>query len=308
MKNTNSLVRIAPRMAFILMLFPLMSPADSLEDKYFSNESPVLSDQEKQALAIAKRWQAGNGNGGIKPFAGPDGSIQFAYGVQSPSVVCAVLQICDITLEPGEFAPQDGVNLGDSQRWTVSSTVSGSGQNETQHILLKPMDVGLSTTVVITTNRRAYHIRLKSHRTDFMPKVSFTYPQDRQAEWGRVQSLQNEIAQKQREENTMPGSKEYLGNLSFDYEIKGKAPWKPIRAYNDGHKTIVQLPETIQQAEAPTLLLLNKKGSLFSEPETGLVNYRLQGDRFIVDSVFNKAVLISGVGKRQVKVTITRKD
>lgn len=306
MKIQLSLACIAQRIALLLVLSPMISFAGSLEDKYFSNESPALNDQEKQALEIAKRWQAGNGS--MKPFAGADGSIQFAYGVQSPSVVCAVLQICDITLEPGEFAPQDGVNLGDSARWTVSSTVSGSGQNETQHILLKPMDVGLSTTVVITTNRRAYHIALKSHRTDFMPKVSFTYPQDRQAEWGRIQTLQSELAKEEKDVNTMPGSKEYLGNLSFDYEIEGRAPWKPIRAYNDGKKTIVQLPEAIQQAEAPTLLLLNKKGSLLSEPETGLVNYRLQGDRFIVDSVFNKAVLISGVGKRQTKVTITRKD
>jgi type IV secretion system protein VirB9 len=37
-----------------------------------------------------------------------------------------------------------------------------------------------------------------------------------------------------------------------------------------------------------------------------MVNYRLQGDRYIVDTVFDKAILIAGVGGNQRRVTITR--
>jgi len=37
-----------------------------------------------------------------------------------------------------------------------------------------------------------------------------------------------------------------------------------------------------------------------------MVNYRIQGLRYIVDSVFDKAVLLSGSGSSQEKVTITR--
>ena len=60
------------------------------------------------------------------------------------------------------------------------------------------------------------------------------------------------------------------------------------------------------QTEAPTLLLLNKEGGIFSEDETVMVNYRLQGDRYIVDTVFDRAILIAGVGGNQSRVTITR--
>jgi type IV secretion system protein VirB9 len=81
-----------------------------------------------------------------------------------------------------------------------------------------------------------------------------------------------------------------------------------VRVFNDGHKTIIQMPRAMQQTEAPTLLVVRKDGGLFSDPETVMVNYRVQGDRYIVDTMFNKAILISGVGSNQDKITITKGD
>ncbi|HEK2843864.1 TPA: P-type conjugative transfer protein TrbG [Proteus mirabilis] len=273
--------------------------ASGLEDKFFSNENPVLTPQEKQALAIAQKWQTGQG---IKPFAGPDGSIQYVFGAQSPSVVCAVLQVCDVALQPGEYV--NSIQLGDTARWNIEPAISGSGASETQHILIKPMDVGLETSLVVTTDRRVYHIRLRSHRTQYMPQVSFTYPEDALA---KFESIRNRERQ-HREENTIPQTREYLGDLSFNYKISGSSSWKPVRVYNDGRKTIIEMPKTMQQTEAPTLLVVRKDGGLFSDPETVMVNYRVQDDRYIVDTVFKKAILISGVGSNQDKVTITKED
>lgn len=79
-----------------------------------------------------------------------------------------------------------------------------------------------------------------------------------------------------------------------------------MRVYNDGVKTIIQMPATMAQTEAPTLLVVRKEGGLFSDDETVTVNYRVQGDRYIVDSVFQKAILIAGVGRSQDRVTITK--
>ena len=94
--------------------------------------------------------------------------------------------------------------------------------------------------------------------------------------------------------------------MNFDYDVSGSAPWKPLRVYNDGVKTIIQMPATMAQTEAPTLLVVRKDGGWFSEDETVIVNYRLQNDRYIVDAVFDKAILIAGVGSNQARVTITR--
>jgi P-type conjugative transfer protein TrbG len=104
----------------------------------------------------------------------------------------------------------------------------------------------------------------------------------------------------------MPGTREYMGNLSFEYEVSGSAAWKPVRVYNDGRKTIIQMPSTMAQTEAPALLVVRKDGGVFTDDETVMVNYRVQGDRYIVDSVFDKAILIAGVGSSQDRVTIQR--
>jgi len=176
---------------------------------------------------------------------------------------------------------------------------------EVQHLIVKPLDVGLETSLVVTTNRRTYHLRLRSHRRDFMPRVGFTYPEDALAKWDAIKSRESHALDIKRS-RTLPETGEYLGNLDFAYSVDGSAAWKPLRVYNDGQKTIIQMPSIMAQTEAPTLLLLNREGGLFRDDETVMVNYRLQGDRYIVDAVFDKAILIAGVGSNQSRVTISR--
>jgi type IV secretory pathway VirB9-like protein len=151
------------------------APGDDLADKYFAGKNPELTAQEREALRIAKRWGAGSATG-IKPVVGANGSVRFIYGAQQPSIVCAVLQVCDVALQSGELV--NSIHLGDTARWTVEPAITGSGAAETQHLIIKPMDVGLETSLVVTTNRRTYHLKLRSHRTEYMPQVAFTYPDD----------------------------------------------------------------------------------------------------------------------------------
>jgi type IV secretory pathway VirB9-like protein len=80
-----------------------------------------------------------------------------------------------------------------------------------------------------------------------------------------------------------------------------------VRVYNDGRKTIIEMPKAMQQTESPSLLVVRKDGGIFTDAETVMVNYRVQGDRYIVDTVFDKAILIAGVGSSQDRVTITRR-
>lgn len=276
-------------------------PADNknLADMYFSTDNPVLTPQEKAAVAIAQKWRASSATG-MKPVPGPDGSIRFLFGVQQPSIVCAVLQVCDVELQAGEQV--NSIHLGDTARWTVEPAITGSGPAEVQHLIIKPMDVGLETSLIVTTNRRTYHFVLRSHRTQFMPRVAFTYTEDAMAKWDAIKTREAH----QRTTNTIPQTGEYLGNLNFAYDVSGSASWKPVRVYNDGTKTIIQMPKEMQQTEAPTLLVVRKDGGIFKDAETVMVNYRVQGDRYIVDTIFDKAILIAGVGSGQDRVTITR--
>ncbi|MGK5078739.1 P-type conjugative transfer protein TrbG [Janthinobacterium sp. HLX7-2] len=271
----------------------------SIADGYFSGKNLALTQQEKNAIAIAQRWRSASGTG-IQPVPGKDGTIRFLFGAQQPGIVCAVLQVCDIELQAGEQV--NSIHLGDTARWTVEPAITGSGPAEVQHLIIKPLDVGLETSLIVTTSRRTYHFRLRSHRSEFMPRIAFTYIEDAAAKWDALKTRDT----REKQERTIAQTGEYLGDLSFAYVVTGSAPWKPVRVYNNGSKTIIQMPLAMAQTEAPTLLVVRRDGGLFSEDETAMVNYRLQGDRYIVDTVFDKAILIAGAGRAQDKVTITR--
>lgn len=271
----------------------------SAADTYFSGKDLVLTRQEKDAIAIAQRWRTGSGTG-MQPVPGEYGAIRFLFGAQQPGIVCAVLQVCDIELQAGEQV--NSIHLGDTARWTVEPAITGSGPAEVQHLIIKPLDVGLETSLIVTTSRRTYHFRLRSHRSEFMPRIAFTYAEDAAAKWDAIKTRDS----REKQERTIAQTGEYLGDLSFAYAVTGSAPWKPVRVYNNGSKTIIQMPQAMAQTEAPTLLVVRRDGGLFSEDETAMVNYRLQGDRYIVDTVFDKAIMIAGTGRTQDKITITR--
>lgn len=289
------------RIMVVFSLFLALAPAPSahaaeklgqlppVDDVFFGGTAnPALTTQEREGLNIAQRWQQG---GNLKPVQGPDGSVRFMYGSTQPSIVCAVMQVTDIELEAGEVI--NSVHLGDQARWLLEPAMTGAGVAEVQHIVIKPMDVGLETSLVVTTNRRTYHFRLKSHKTQYMPRVSFIYPGAVMSRWQAQKDQQTE----DRKVKTLPQTGEYLDNLDFSYRIEGNAPWKPVRVYNDGQKTIIQMPAKMR--EAPTLLIMNGG-------ETVMGNYRLQGDRYVVDDLFEKAILIAGVGGKQTKITIIK--
>jgi P-type conjugative transfer protein TrbG len=296
--------RLNALLALLLCAAPMLATAAGTADKnpadlYFSKNNPTLSQQEKAAITIAKCWRSSKDNA-IKPVRGPDGSIRFLFGAQQPGIVCAVLQVCDVELQAGEQV--NSIHLGDTARWTVEPAITGNGPAEVQHLIIKPMDVGLETSLIVTTNRRTYHLGLRSHRTEFMPRVGFTYPEEALAKWDALKNFDV----KQRQERTIAQTGEYLGDLNFAYDVSGSAAWKPVCVYNNGIKTIIQMPAAMAQTEAPTLLVVRKDGGLFTEDETVMVNYRVQGDRYILDTVFDKAILIADVGRGQDRVTITR--
>jgi type IV secretion system protein VirB9 len=268
-----------------------------LDDLYFSVPDIALTEKERQAIRIAEAWQRGEIIA-HNPVIGQDGSIEFLYGAERPSIVCAVMQITDIELQQGEKVVS--VNLGDTVRWVVQPAVSAG---DTTHIIVRPREVGLDTSMVVTTDRRTYHMRLRSHRSEYMPRVRFSYIEDAIAKWDAVKTE----AVAKRKADTIPETNEYLGDLYFGYTLKGKARWKPVRVYNDSVKTIIEMPKAMAQTEAPTLMISRRMGRVFKKRELTIVNYRVQGSRYIVDAVFDEAVMIVGVGGNQERVTITRR-
>jgi type IV secretion system protein VirB9 len=199
-------------------------------------------------------------------------------------------RVTDIALQPGETV--NAVAAGDTVRWTVGDTSSGSGETRRTHILVKPFSAGLRTNLVITTDRRVYHLQLESMPAAAMAAISWSYPQD---ELIALRRKQEAVAA------AVPiASGLALESLNFNYAISGDRPaWRPLRAFDDGRQTYIEFAPAIAMGEAPPLFVIGEDG------EAQLVNYRVAGRYYVVDRLFGAAELRLG-GKRQKIVRIER--
>lgn len=201
-------------------------------------------------------------------------------------------QVSDVALQPGETL--SAVSAGDTVQWAIGDTASGEGVARRVHILVKPHAAGLKTNLVIITNRRSYHLQLDSLARTAMAMVAWTYPQD---EMAAARRKAQEAAWAREAEAVID-----TANANFRYGITGDtAPWRPVRAFDNGSKVYIEFPNRIDQGEAPPLFVVGHDGS------SELVNYRMRGNYYIVDRLFGAAELRHGNEPQQV-VRISRTD
>jgi len=289
----------------LVPLPPLEPRSTAIPRNYAPKKDVRLGPTGQEAVSVSQHWQeAAN-----IPAPGKDGRVVYVYGAGMPVVVCAPLHICIVELEPGEKVlgePQ----IGDSVRWEISPATAGSGEMAMSLIVIKPTAIGLDTTMMIPTDRRAYYLRLQSKPDDYLARVAFSYPEEQTQQWREFQrqqtaahpaaelSLQEEAKDKTMPHKTLPDA---VDSLYWDYSIKGGDPtMRPTHVLDDGLKTYIQMPAATGRTEAPVLVVEGPDGG-------EMVNYRVKEGVYIVDRLFNRAALIVGVGKHAKKVEITRK-
>lgn len=213
----------------------------------------------------------------VQVYAFAEGALFKLYA--SPERVTA------IALERGETLI--AVASGDTVRWTVGDTTSGTGETRRTHVLVKPFAAGLATNLLITTDRRAYHLSLASVAHPAMVALSWSYSADALIALKRTTAVRDAAA---------PAAPAVgIDRLAFGYRIEGDRPaWRPVRAFDDGRQTFIELPPTLGQGEVPPLFVIDAEGA------ATLVNYRLQGRFYVVDRLFDVAELRLGTRKQQV--------
>ena len=223
----------------------------------------------------------------IQVYPWSDGALYQVYAAPG--------EITDIALEPGEQLVGSGpVAAGDTVRWIVGDTESGTGAAKREHILVKPTRPDLVTNLVIDTDRRTYHLELRSDEKTYMAAVSWIYPQD------QLIALRQQNAAADAAAPVATGVD--INALNFRYRIEGDSPpWRPLRAFDDGRQVFIEFPTGIVQGELPPLWVIGAEG------DGQLVNYRVQGNHMIVDRLFAAAELKLG-GKQQQTVRIVRTD
>lgn len=224
------------------------------------------------------------------------GFVNFAYSPTNAPIINTIpLEETVISLEPGEKF--ENISTGDPSRWSYSVATSGQGTFLQQNILIKPSAPDISTSMVITTNKRIYNLRLLSGSnpdSSSMHTVRFWYPNEMQA-----------AAEEDSSDAMNTAADVALNHLNFDYQLSSPSGyslpnWKPTRVFDDGIHTYIQFPVTMASTDMPVLFVLRGKAN-------ELVNYRYQSPYFVVDKIFKQAVLILGVGRAQTRLLITNK-
>ncbi|MDR8017489.1 P-type conjugative transfer protein TrbG [Ectopseudomonas guguanensis] len=274
-------VEVPKPLALPAQLKPLPETQRSKPAKEPADERVRVSRANRDARVAPSREGYINA---IQVWPYSDGALYQVYA--SPGRVTA------INLQPGEELIT--VAAGDTVRWIVGDTTSGSGDELRTSVLIKPTRVDLKTNLVITTTRRTYLIELSSTEQAWMASVSWNYPKD------RMLALQRRASAAQAAAPVDAGLA--LEQLRFRYAISGSnPPWKPLRAFDDGRKVYIQFPAGIAQGELPPLFVIGPKG------DGQLVNYRFRSPYYIVDRLFGAAELRLGADKGDV-VRIERTD
>lgn len=275
--------------ALVLFLMPLLSFANQPKINKplpLLGKNIPLSERDSEALKYSKLWLKGQ----RYPNLSGD-EVVYLYGQGQPSLICAPLELCVISLEQDEKVVDNGIHIGDAVRWQIAPAIGAD--NKTQ-LVVKPINIGLETSLVIITDKRTYHIKLISRDKDYMSKIAFKYPSNMAKQW---QDYYQKTQQLKANNSTIDGIS--LDELDFNYQIKGcnKCNFKPVRVYNDGKQTVIEMPKSLNRDSAPALLIKSKQGN-------ELVNYRVVKGKYIVDRLFNSAILINGVGRHQEKITV----
>jgi len=228
------------------------------------------------------------------PFVGEQGYVIYPYGEVVPVITCRPLRMTDVALEPGESIM--GIHAGDTVRWQFSPSQSMKNGLAVAHIVVKPLQPGISTNLLIHTDKRTYNLDFTStDGANYLRGVAFSY-QTNDLSALFVNGTNNATPKKALEDEIQSGTDGLeLEGLYTQYKIenKSKVDWRPDAIFDDGYKTYLKMPARMSETPA-FYIVLDRKPTL--------ANYRVKGRFYIVDRLFDKAYLRIGAKT----VTITR--
>ena len=249
--------------------------------------------------ALLKAYQEYQKSGAAKTIE-TDQFVQFPYDVGAqPVITASVFELTVISLENGEQV--NSVSSGDPLRWSYSLVYSGTGDSRQAHVMIKPTKSHISTDLFITTDRRAYLLKMVAATNGkYVREVRFWYPETIKNNWQQYNLEQTTQKTADNIVAELPSIDASQLNFNYKLVLSGRAPaWTPQRVFDDGIHTYIQLSPAVASGDLPALFVQNGNTQ-------EIVNYRVKMPYFVVDKLFSKAVLISGVGRRQQRLTIVK--
>jgi type IV secretion system protein TrbG len=271
-----------------------------------SKEAP-LPENARRALALSQAII----NADPKATMGSDGRVILTYGTGIPTIVCALLQVTELDLAPGESIVKDGIDRGDSTEFSVASRHAGSGATAYEYLVIKPLVQNIETTMTVATNRRVYYLRLRSTESEYMARIAFSYPEE---EAKAKQELASALARAQEAAATssqvsqgkhleLPAPPPPLTKWKYSLKKTGRdADYiVPLFVGDDGAHTHIELPQEARTRGLPVLQIRDATGPIPA-------NSHWDNTTLIVDALFEDGCLLEGVGRKQQRVCIHNQE
>jgi len=206
------------------------------------------------------------------------------------------LRVSVIRLEPGERALEIPF-ISDSERWYLGAGVSLENGVSIQHIYVKPAAASQEASLIINTDRRVYHVILRSYNSVYMPLVRWRYHSGLPQNY--VSSQPSDPAQNlsggSGPDNPFSGVDPRF--LSFNYRITyplfARPVWMPALVFDDGSKTYITFPDNVLQRELPAVF----------ENRKDVLNYRVMGKLIVIDKLVENITV--KIGRKE--ITISKK-
>jgi type IV secretion system protein TrbG len=264
-----------------------------------SREAPLPANT-REALALSQASLDAD----PQAKAAPDGRVLLTYGAGTPTLICALLKVTEIDLEPGETVVKDGVDVGDSPEFHAVVRHAGSGPTGYDYLVLKPTGANVETTMTVGTDRRVYYFRLRATENQFISRVAFAYPQNEAA--ARAKALKEQsLARALVKPDSAPHMAEIAPTPAFKpwkYSIKKKGRdadyLVPVSVGDDGAHTQIQLTQEARMRGLPVLQIRDATGPIPAN------THWEEHNKLIVDAIFEDGCLLEGVGRKQQRVCI----
>lgn len=179
------------------------------------------------------------------------------------------------------------VGGGDTARWKVDTSAVGSQYESYCHIYIKPLDSGITTDLIINTDKRVYRLMVSSSGR-YNPVVRWVYNADSKKDGDSIVVG---------ESGDFTNGGVNPAELDFNFKIdKPDLGWAPSSVFRSGTKTYLKMKPDIIHYDLPSFFVIDDEG------QPNLVGYRYVNGCFVVDKFFDNAVLYAGK-KGKVKIT-----
>lgn len=258
-----------------------------------------LRQYDKLVMGMEKEYHAAKQ--ASNPFLGEQGYVIYPYGEVVPVITCRPLRMTDVALEPGEEIM--GIHAGDTVRWQFSPSQSMKNGMAVAHIVVKPNQPGISTNLLVHTNKRTYNLDFTaSDKAEYLRGVAFSYGDSNNLSYLFVNGNADSGSSSKKDKKLEDELQETMGDVDFNglytqYTIlnNSKVDWAPEAVFDDGNKTYLRMP--FRFSETPAFYIsLDRRETM--------TNFRVKGRYYIVDRLFDKAYL--KIGRK--RVVLVRKD